>query len=88
MTSNIAMQWVWSGLTQTVRRHLAEAEPLYLRALDADQDFYPALHLMGVLRLQQDRATEALPYIQRALDVQPNMPETLANYGIEATSRG
>jgi predicted O-linked N-acetylglucosamine transferase (SPINDLY family) len=88
MTSNIAMQWVKSGLTHHQTGRLAEAEPLYLRALDADKDFYPALHLMGVLRLQQDRAAEALPYIQRALGVQPNMPETLANYGIALQAAG
>jgi protein O-GlcNAc transferase len=61
---------------------LADAEPLYLKSLEVDKDFYPALHLMGVLRLQQGRAADALPYIQRALTVRPNAPETLANYGI------
>jgi predicted O-linked N-acetylglucosamine transferase (SPINDLY family) len=61
---------------------LAEAEPLYLQSLAADKDCYPALHLMGLIRLQQGRAAEALPFIERALRLQPRAPETLANYGI------
>jgi predicted O-linked N-acetylglucosamine transferase (SPINDLY family) len=40
------------------------------------------------LRLQQGRASEALTYIQRALGVQPNTPETLANYGIALEAAG
>lgn len=67
---------------------LAEAEAIYLRSLEAQEDSYPALHLMGVLRLQQGRAAEALPYIERALRVQPDAADTLANYAIALQSVG
>jgi protein O-GlcNAc transferase len=76
------MQWIKDAQALHQAGRLAEAEPLYVKSLQVDKDFHPALHLMGVLRLQQGRAAEALPYIQRALSVQPNMPETLTNYGI------
>ncbi|HWW78747.1 MAG TPA: tetratricopeptide repeat protein [Steroidobacteraceae bacterium] len=88
MTTGIAMQWVKDALALHQAGRLADAEPLYLKAVDADKDFYPALHLMGVLRLQQGRAAEALPFIQRALGIQPNTPETLANYGIALEATG
>jgi predicted O-linked N-acetylglucosamine transferase (SPINDLY family) len=61
---------------------LTEAEPLYLKVLALDGDFYPALHLMGLIRLHQGRPGEALPYIERALRLRPGVPEMLANYGI------
>jgi predicted O-linked N-acetylglucosamine transferase (SPINDLY family) len=61
---------------------LAEAEPLYLKVLALDADFYPALHLMGLIRLHQGRPGEALPYIERALGLRPGIPDMLANYSI------
>ena len=61
---------------------LAEAEPLYLKALAQDPNFYPALHLMGLIRLHQGRHAEALPFIERALKLQPATPEMLGNYSI------
>lgn len=67
---------------------LADAERLYLRSLEIDRNSYPALHLVGMLRLQQGRNAEALPYIQRALTIQPDAPETLANYGIALERTG
>jgi protein O-GlcNAc transferase len=82
MTNLTLMQSIKDALALHQAGRLADAERRYLKALEVDKDFYPALHLMGVLRLQQGRAAEALPYIQRALRVQPNTPETLANYAM------
>jgi len=82
MTRPTPAAWIEDGLTLHQAGRLADAEVLYLKSLEADQNSYPALHLMGVLRLQQGRAAEALPYIQRALRAQPKAPDTLANYGI------
>lgn len=76
------------GLTLHQAGRLADAEALYLKSLEADGNSYLALHLMGVLRLQQGRAAEALPFIQRALAVQPDTPDTLANYAIALQSVG
>jgi len=75
-------QWIQEAVALHQAGRLAEAEPLYLKSLAADKDCYPALHLMGLMRLHQSRAAEALPYIERALRLQPGAPETLANFGI------
>ncbi len=75
-------QWTQEALALHQAGRLAAAETLYLKSLAADPSFYPALHLMGVMRLHQGRAAEALPYIERALTIKPGAPETLANYGI------
>jgi protein O-GlcNAc transferase len=84
----MTMQRIQQALALHQAGRLAEAESLYLQSLTADKDFYPALHLMGVIRLQQGRAAEALPYIERALTLRPDTPETLANYGIALQSTG
>ncbi len=75
-------RWLQEALALHRAGRLAEAEPLYLKSLAVDRDCYPALQLMGLLRLHQGRAAEALPYIERALTLQPAAPELLANYGI------
>jgi protein O-GlcNAc transferase len=78
----MAVQWTQEALALHRAGRLAEAELLYLKSLAADKNFYPALHLMGLIRLHQGRAAEALPYIERALTLQPGTPEMLSNYGI------
>jgi len=75
-------QWIQEALVLHKAGRLAEAEPLYLKALAQDPNYYPALHLMGLIRLHQGRPAEALPYIERALKLQPATPDMLANYGI------
>ena len=63
MTRPTPAAWIEDGLTLHQAGRLADAEVLYLKSLEADQNSYPALHLMGVLRLQQGRAAEALPVL-------------------------
>jgi protein O-GlcNAc transferase len=75
-------QWIQEALALHKAGRLSEAEPLYLKALGQDPNFYPALHLMGLIRLHQGRPAEALPYIERALKTAAATPEMLANYGI------
>jgi protein O-GlcNAc transferase len=67
---------------------LGEAEQLYQQVLAASPGDYAALHLMGLLRLMQNRLPEALTFMQAALKVQPGAPETLANYGIALSGLG
>ena len=67
---------------------LDEAEKLYQQILAASPGAYPALHLMGVLRLMQNRLPEALALMQAALRAQPGAPETLANLGIVLSGLG
>ena len=67
---------------------MAEAEPLYVQALALQPANYPALHLMGLLRLQQDRLPEAIALMEKALKLQPNAPETLTNYAMALKASG
>ena len=67
---------------------LDEAGPLYVRVLDTAPGDYPALHLLGMLRLQQGRLPEALGLMEQALKVQPGAPDTLANIGLVLSAMG
>jgi protein O-GlcNAc transferase len=65
-----------------------EAEPLYRQMLELAPGNYPALHLLGMMRLQQGRLPEALPLIEQALKAQPGAPDTMANYAIVLSGMG
>ena len=73
-------------LHQTGR--LAEAEPLYRDILKLAPGAYPALHLLGLLKLQQGLVPEALSLMEQALKVQPGSAETLVNYAIALSTIG
>lgn len=77
-------------LQQAVQLHqagrLAEAEQLYARLLSQAPEMFEALHLMGLLRLHQNRPGEALGFMERALKQRPDAPETLTNYGLALAS--
>src|ERR1700704_4471148 len=61
---------------------LDEAKTLYDQVLAIEPANYAALHLMGLLRLQQARVHEALVLMEAALKVKPGAPETLSNYAM------
>jgi protein O-GlcNAc transferase len=61
------------------RGNLAAAERLYRAILDAEPDQFDALHLLGVIRLQERRNEEAIGLIRTALRVRPNVVEALSN---------
>jgi predicted O-linked N-acetylglucosamine transferase (SPINDLY family) len=61
---------------------LAEAESLYRRILDIDGRVFPALYLLGVLRLTQGDSAGALPLLARAVDVNPRDPAAWTHYGL------
>ena len=87
--SNLTLQQlIQQALTLHRAGRLAEAERLYREALALDPNFYLALHLMGLLRLQQGRAAEALPLIEGALRIKPDAAETQTNYGIVLDALG
>ena len=58
-----------------------EAETLYRQILGADPNVFPALYLLGMLRLQQGDSGEAVQLIGRALALNPHDPAALAHYG-------
>jgi Flp pilus assembly protein TadD len=68
--------------------NLAEAEPLYLQALALDPTAVTPLHLLGLIRYQQNRHPEALSLIGEALKIDPDFPEALSNYGLVLKSLG
>jgi predicted O-linked N-acetylglucosamine transferase (SPINDLY family) len=60
---------------------LADAERLYLAAMEAAPQDAAAPHLLGVVRAQQGRNSEALELMTTALKLRPDAPEILSNYG-------
>ncbi|HVW73515.1 MAG TPA: tetratricopeptide repeat protein [Rhizomicrobium sp.] len=61
---------------------MAEAEALYRRVLDIDPRVFPALYLLGVLRLEQGDGEEAIRLIERALALNPGDPAAWMHYGL------
>ena len=63
------------------RGQLADAERLYRKALEQDPAAFTPRHLLGILKLQQGRADEALKEIGAALAIDPASAEALISYG-------
>lgn len=61
---------------------LDDAAPLYLAALEVAPDHFDALHLLGVVKLQQQRFDESLVLIGRALANRPRDGGALSNRGL------
>jgi tetratricopeptide (TPR) repeat protein len=68
------------GLHQSGR--LAEAEQLYREILSADSRQFDALHMLGVIRHQQSRNSDALALIERALQLRPGSILARGNLGV------
>ena len=60
---------------------LAEAERGYRQILMGQPGNFTALHLLGVVRLQQERMAEALELIGSALKINPDSVPALLNFG-------
>lgn len=69
------------GFTAHQRGNLAEAERCYETILGAKRNQFDALHLLGVVRLQQGRAEEAIDLIGKALRINPRSPAAHVNLG-------
>jgi predicted O-linked N-acetylglucosamine transferase (SPINDLY family) len=67
---------------------LAEAERLYRDLLRAQPRDFEALHMLGVLKLQQDQPADALRLIESALEVDPSSAAAHANRGQALASLG
>lgn len=72
------------------QRHgrLAQAEKLYADVLSVRPDYFEALHMLGLIRLQQGDAVGALRLIAAALQARPKSPEVLLNYGLVLNGLG
>jgi predicted O-linked N-acetylglucosamine transferase (SPINDLY family) len=77
------------GIAHFQAGRLAEAERVFREILRAEPDHGPAGSMMGLLRLQQDRAGEAVTFLAAVVRKQTD-PGTLINYGLalERTGRG
>jgi len=79
-------------LNQAIAFHqtgnLADAERLYLELMTAAPREAAAPHLLGVVRAQQGRNSEALELIGKALEIRPDAPEMLSNYGNVLKTQG
>jgi predicted O-linked N-acetylglucosamine transferase (SPINDLY family) len=77
-------------LNQAIAFHqsgkLADAERLYLQLIAAGEP--AAHHMLGVVRAQQGRNSEALELMSAALALRPNAPEILSNYGNVLRAQG
>ena len=60
---------------------LQESEQLFLQLVEVEGVNFTARHLLGVIRMQQGRNEEALEWIGAALQVNPQSPAALSNYG-------
>jgi protein O-GlcNAc transferase len=75
------IQLLQQGAAHLQAGRAAEAERLFREVLRDDPANGPANSVMGTMRLQQDRAADALPFFTAALARQPD-PGTLMNYGL------
>ena len=67
---------------------LADAEKLYRQILESDARIFPALYLLGVLRLGQGDSEEAAALLTRALAVNGNDPAAWLHYGLALQGQG
>jgi len=64
-----------SGAINLDRGNFAEAEKLFRRALEVNQEHFNATYDLGRLLIKTQRYAEALPLLQRAAELHPNSPE-------------
>jgi tetratricopeptide (TPR) repeat protein len=69
------------------RGSLAEAESGYNELLTVDPDHADALHMLGVLRFQEDKLPDAEALIRRSIDRKPS-PLALANHAAVLANLG
>jgi protein O-GlcNAc transferase len=81
-------QRLQAGLAAHQRGDFAAAEALYLQILAVDAAHFDALHLLGVVRLNQKRHFDALELIGAALKIQPKDARALSNFGMALTAFG
>ena len=60
----------------------AEAERLYRQILEIDPRVFPALYLLGVIRLEQGNSAEAVELIGRAVAINSGDPAAWMHYGL------
>lgn len=67
---------------------LPQAEKLYADVLAVRPDYFEALHMLGLIKLQRGDLAGALHLMAGALQARPKSPEVLLNYGIVLEALG
>jgi tetratricopeptide (TPR) repeat protein len=62
--------------------NLPQAEKLYVDVLAVRPDYFEALHMLGLMKLQRGDAAGALRLMLGALQARPKSPEVLLNYSL------
>ncbi len=70
------------GSIQRARKDLPGAIEWYRRALVAHPDYLESMSNLGAVLVEDDRAEEAVPVLEKALRLMPNYPEALCNMGL------
>ena len=76
-----AEQWFAQAVANHRAGNFAGAERLYLQILDAEPTHVQTRHLLGVIRAQQGRSSEALLLLESAMRDEKGDPNLPANYG-------
>ena len=85
-----AVQLVNRGFQLYTQGHYAEAEKEYRRAIEINPMSDEAHNNMGVLLLQLGRPGEAIPWLEKAVELDPHDRETLEDLNLarERAKRG
>jgi tetratricopeptide (TPR) repeat protein len=67
---------------------LPQAEKLYSDVLAVRPDYFEALHMLGLIKLQSGDLAGALRLMSGALQARPKSPEVLLNYGLVLNELG
>jgi tetratricopeptide (TPR) repeat protein len=67
---------------------LPQAEKLYAEVLAARPDYFEALHMLGLIKLQNGDPAGALRLMLGALQARPKSPEVLINYSLVLDALG
>lgn len=81
-------QLLRDGYQRQQAGELAQAERLYEQVLDIDASNLHALNLLGMLCVNSTRPTEAIGYITRAIEHNPDDAQAHANLGLACKDAG
>ncbi|KAA0592588.1 MULTISPECIES: tetratricopeptide repeat protein [Azospirillum] len=76
------VDWFAEALRHHQAGALDAAEPLYRRVLEAQPRHADALHLLGVLNHQRNNNLQAIVFIDKAIEMAPEVADYHANLGI------
>lgn len=70
-----------AGLALHNQGQLARAKAIYFEVIGLQPDNFDALHMLGVLAAETDKPAQALEWIGKAIEVNPNVASAYSNLG-------